>query len=462
MSQKFENGLFIFRRDLRIIDNIGLYSLQKICKNIYTIFIFTPEQVSSSNSYKSLNAVQFMIESLQDLANNISKEGGKLMCFYGDNNKIIHACINVLKIDVVCFNLDITPYARERDNKIAKLCNQMKIHIIGAYDYYLFHPGSVMNGTGNAYQKFTPYYHACVKRKVDQPLHKKQLSFGKSDLHIANKITLEQAFRKFVGKENSNILVNGGRENAVKQILIAGKNIKNYSRTRDELSKPTSQLGAYIKFGCVSVREIYKIFKSKHEFIRQLIWREFYATVLYFYPHVIGHAMKPKYDKIKWHHNDRLFNAWKKGTTGIPILDAAQRQLLQTGWVHNRGRMISSNILAKIFMIDWRKGEKFYAQYLVDYDVANNNGGWQWSSGTGADSQEYWRTFNPFTQAKEYDPECVYIKTWVPELREIDNEIILNWDVEWEKNKNIKYLKPIVDYKTQKELAVTMYKDALY
>lgn len=461
-AEKYENGLFIFRRDLRIIDNNGLNVLHQHCKNIYTIFIFTPEQVSSSNSYKSDNAVQFMIESLQDLSAQIAKGGGKLMTFYGHNDKVVADCIKALDIHLVCFNIDITPYARSRDTKIMELCERMKTYVTYAHDYYLHAPGSVMNGTGNAYQKFTPYYNACMKKKVDEPMKAYKLALRKSEAHIAGKITLDQAFRQFVGSQNADILVHGGRVNAIKQLHSAAKNIQNYSKTHNDLSKPTSQLSAYIKFGCVSIREVYKTFRSKHDFIRQLIWRDFYGQVLFFYPKVLGHAMKPNYNKIKWHHNARWFDAWKKGITGIPIVDASQRQLLQTGWTHNRGRMISSSILIKILLIDWRKGEQFYAQHLVDYDVANNNGGWQFSSGTGADSQPYFRYFNPYMQSKEHDPKCEYIKKWIPELKDVPNEDIHNWDTEWENHKDCKYPKPIVDYKEQKEKSMKMYKDALY
>ena len=462
MTEKVENGLFIFRRDLRIIDNNGLNLLSSMAKNIYTIFIFTPEQVGSGNKYKSDNCVQFMIESLEDLASQISKAGGHLYTFYAHNDAVIEDCIKAWDINLVCYNMDISPYAKERDEKIVKLCERLKTYVVYAHDYYLHQPGTVVNGSGDPYQKFTPYYHAALKKKVDAPAGKHTIHFKKSEKQIPNKVSLDSAMKKFVGKENPDILVHGGRENAIKQIHIAAKNIKNYESSRDELFKPTSHLSAFIKFGCISIREVYKAFRQKRAFIRQLFWRDFYAQVLYGFPRVLGHSLNPKYDKIKWHHNERWFDAWKKGETGIPLVDASQRQLLQTGWTHNRGRMISSSVLIKILLIDWRKGEQFYAQHLVDYDVANNNGGWSWSAGSGADSQPYFRYFNPYMQSKEHDPKCEYIKQWIPELKDIPNEDIHKWDTEWEKHKDCKYPKPIVDYKEQKEKSIKMYKDALY
>ena len=462
MTDKFENGLFIFRRDLRIIDNNGLNLLNDKCKNIYTIFIFTPEQVGNGNKYKSDNSVQFMIESLQDLSSQISKAGGRLYTFYGHNDSVVADCIKAWNINLVCFNLDITPYAKERDAKIIKLCERMKCYVMYDYDYYLCEPGTIVNGTGEPYQKFTPFYNTAKKIKVEKPVGKRHLSLKKSDSHIPNKITLDETMKKFVGNENADILVHGGRENAIKQIHIAAKNIKHYEKSRDELSKPTSQLSAYIKFGNISIREVYYTFKNNHAFIRQLYWRDFYSGVLYSFPRVLGHALKPKYDKIKWHNNERWFDAWCKGETGFPVVDAGMRQLNTTGYMVNRARLITMSFLIKTMLIDWRKGEKYFASKLTDYDVASNNGNTLWVMGGGADSQQYMRIFNPFTQAKEHDPKCEYIKTWIPELKDIDNDIILNWETEWEKNKDIKYSKPILDYSEQRKKALDMYAKALY
>ena len=456
-----ENGLFIFRRDLRIIDNNGLNFLSELCNNIYTIFIFTPEQVGSGNKYKSDNAVQFMIESLDNLSSEIRKQGGQLYTFYGKNNKVIADCIKAWDINIVAFNLDITPYARERDDEIVKLCQRMKIFVTYDHDYYLTEPGSILNGSGESYVKFTPYYNQAKTKTVEKPITKK-LHFKSSEAHIPNKITLDSAMKKFVGEENADILVRGGRSEALKQLRIAAKNIKHYAQTRDELSKPTSQLSAYIKFGNVSIREVYHAFKSNHSFIRQLYWRDFYGQVLYNHPHVLGHSLKPKYDKINWHHNSTWFSAWCKGETGFPIVDAGMRQMNVTGYMHNRSRLIVASFLVKTLLIDWREGEKYFAQTLTDYDVANNNGNWQWISSSGADSQQFYRIFNPWLQGENFDKDCEYIKKWVPELSTLDPKIIHNWETEWVNHKDIKYPKPICNYSEQKDKALQLYKKALY
>jgi len=378
MTTNFENGLFIFRRDLRIIDNNGLNLLNDKCKNIYTIFIFTPEQVGNGNKYKSDNSVQFMIESLQDLASQISKAGGHLYTFYGHNDTVVADCIKAWNINLVCFNLDITPYAKERDAKIIKMCEHMKTY------------------------------------------------------------------------------VHGGRQEAVKTLKTAVRTQSHYSKNHNDLDKQTTQLSAFIKFGCVSIREVYKTLRSKTDIIRQLIWRDFYANILYSFPRVLGHTLKPNYDKIHWHHNKTWFEKWCKGETGFPIVDAGMRQLNATGYMHNRARLIVASFLVKNLLIDWREGEEYFASKLTDYDVASNNGNWQWIASTGADSQPFFRIFNPWEQAKNYDPKCEYIKKWVPELKDVPDKDILKWETEWETHKDIKYPKPIVDYKKQKDLALKM------
>jgi deoxyribodipyrimidine photo-lyase len=456
MNSKFENGLFIFRRDLRIVDNNGLNLLNEKCKNIFTIFIFTPEQVGSGNKYKSDNSVQFMIESLQDLASQINKSGGHLYTFYGHNDKIVADCIKAFDINVVCFNLDISPYAKERDEKIIKLCEHMKTYVMYDYDYYLHQPGTIVNGSGEPYQKFTPYYNTALKKKIESPAGPRKIHFKRSESHIPGKISLEQAFNKFT-KENPDILVHGGRPEAIKTLKTAVRTQTHYPKTHNELDKQTTQLSAYIKFGCISIREAYKALHEKRDIIRQLIWRDFYANILYSFPHVLGHAMKQKYNKVHWHHNTNWFKAWCDGETGFPVVDAGMRQLNETGYMHNRARLIVASFLTKTLLIDWREGEKYFASKLTDYDPASNNGNWQWVASTGADSQPYFRIFNPWEQAKNFDPDCEYIKKWVPELADVPEKDILNWETEWNKFKDIKYCKPIVDYKKQKDLALKMF-----
>lgn len=464
MTEKFENGLFIFRRDLRIVDNNGLNLLSEHCKNIYAIFIFTPEQVTSSNSFKSNNAVQFMIESLEDLESQISNKGGKLYCFYGSNDKIISQCIKSFDINVVCFNLDYTPYAVKRDKDVIELCEKMKTYVMYDHDYYLHEPGTILTGSNTPYQKFTPYYEASLRKKIESPkLSTAKLHFSNAKKNLPNQIQLSDAMNKFT-KKNDDILVHGGRKNAIKQLSVANRTQTHYSKTHNDLEKNTTQLSAYIKFGCVSIREVYHVLKSRRDIIRQLIWRDFYANILYSFPYVLGHPMKKNYSKIHWHHNTRWFEAWRDGMTGFPVVDAGMRELNATGYMHNRARLITASFLVKTLLISWEHGEKYFAKKLTDYDPASNNGNWQWVASTGADSQPFFRIFNPWEQAKHFDPDAEYIKKWVPELKDVSAKDILNWEStnNDEKYKNVHYPKPVVNYKKQKVLALKMYNNVFH
>jgi deoxyribodipyrimidine photo-lyase len=463
MSKKYENGLFIFRRDLRVVDNKGLYLANSVCKQIHPVFIFTPEQVTNSNAFKSENAVQFMIESLQDLSSQIDKMGGKLNCFYGENAAIIEQIIKEFNIEVVCFNTDYSPYAVKRDASIIKLCKKLGVSVETKHDYCLQPPGTIVNGAGTTYQKFTPFYQTALREKVDAPMAAKHIHFSGRGSKSSHTITLANAFRRFTaGTPNPDRIVRGGRQNAIHQIRIAAKNIKSYAKTRDQLNHYTSELSAHIKFGCVSVREVYKAFRSNEGFIRQLYWRDFYANVMYSFPQVIGSAMKPNYRHIQWNHNAGWFKKWCDGMTGFPVIDAGMRQLNATGYMHNRARLLVACFLVKTLLISWEKGERYFAQKLTDYDPASNNGNWQWIAGTGADSQPYFRVFSPWEQAKHYDSDCEYIKKWVPELEKVPNEDVLKWDEKYSKYSDVKYPKPMVDYREQKEAALKMYSSAFH
>jgi len=449
----YEYGIFLFHRDLRIQDNIGLIQTIKKCKSIYAVFIFTPEQVGSSNPYKSNNSVQFMIESLQDLNEQTHK---KLNVFYGNTNKVMKECIKKWNIQYVCFNKDYTPYAIERDDSLFQLCEEMNVKCEMTLDYYMYEPGSIHNSTRQTYQKFTPYYNTVksIKPKLPQLVHPP--SFVSSNIPNYS-ISLQEAMTKFT-KLNIHILSHGGRSAGLKVLDSALKTQKHYSKTRDILSIHTSLLSPYIKFGCVSIREVFHKFRSIKDLIRQLIWREFYINILYSHPHVLGNAMKPNYNKIRWRTNARYLHAWKTGNTGFPIVDAGMRQLNTTGYMHNRARLIVASFLTKTLLIDWREGEQYFAQKLVDYDPASNNGNWQWIASTGADSQPYFRIFNPYNQSAEVDEHAIYIKTWIPELRDVPAKEIHNWDkYHTEYKSKIHYPAPIVDYSLQKEKAIEMY-----
>ena len=458
----YDNGLFIFRRDLRIEDNTSLNEAIKQCKNVYPIFIFTPEQISDKNKFKSDSSIHFMLESLEDLEVNIQKHDGHLNFFYGDNISIIQELVKKLNIDCIYFNKDITPYAIQRDNDILKLCKKLKINCSFAVDdYYLSIPGSVKTGGGSPYQKFTPFYNKVLETiKVKNPEILKKFTFSNS--HVGN-IELNYIYNDFI-TINKNKIVKGGRIHAL--TLYNGlQNHKKYGDDRDSLQKRTTLLSAYLKFGNLSIREVFhkvkKLFGINHDLIKQFIWRDFYAQLLYCFPYVLGNALKDKYNMIEWENNGEYLEKWKQGKTGFPIVDAGMRELNKTGYMHNRARLITACFLIKTLLVDWREGEKYFATQLVDYDPASNNGNWQWVASTGADSQPYFRIFNPWSQQKTHDKDCIYIKKWIPELNTVPNKDIHKWNEEYSKYSTINYYTPIVDYKEQREKALDMYKKIL-
>lgn len=463
----YETGLFIFRRDLRINDNTAFYQATKKCKTIIPIFIFTPLQIDETkNDYKSNKSVQFMIETLGDLEKQLQQHNnGSLFFFYGENESVLSYLIGTLNIDAVFINKDYTPYSKKRDTNIKSLCDTKNIAFHSYHDVCLFEPGSILTMNNDTYQKYTPFYNKCIKN-TDKIEPLKKINF-KGWYHINDKtnikysISLREAYIKYT-VPNEKTLVVGGRENGL-HIIQSLNTFKNYEDTRNYLDKETTQLSAYLKFGCVSVREVYfklkQLFGVRHAIIRQLIWRDFYIHLLNAFPNVLqGQSLKEKYDNIKWNNNKQHFQAWKKGETGFPIVDACMRQLNTTGYMHNRGRLIVASFLIKNLMIDWRWGEKYFATKLVDYDPAANNGNWQWVAGSGADSQPYFRIFNPWSQSKKYDKNAEYIKQWIPELKDVSSKHIHTWEKAYSKYKDIKYPKPIIDYEKSRKEVIELYK----
>jgi deoxyribodipyrimidine photo-lyase len=458
---KLDKGLFIFHRDFRIKDNIGLIELSKLVNKLYVCFIFTPEQVTEKNKYRSINSIQFMIESLEDLEADIQKNNGKLMFFYGETNSIIKNIMRNMEIDIVAFNKDYTPYALKRDNDIIELCKSEKKQCNTYSDYYLYEPGTIKTDTSNvAYKKYTPFYRAVLDKNVDMPNNKKISNFSKPRDLLEN-TTLSDMYKKYAA-DNQEILVRGGRKNGIEKLSKAVNNQLEYDEKRDFFKEKTTHLSAYIKFGCVSIREVYHSFKNKfgveHGLIREIIWREFFAHVLYAYPEVVGQSYQPKYRNLKWENKKEYFNKWKKGETGVPLVDACMREMNSTGYMHNRGRMTVASFLIKSLLIDWRWGEKYFATQLTDYDLASNNGNWQGISGTGVDMKPYFRDMNPWLQSKKFDNDTSYIKKWVPELQSVKPSDIHEWHTTYKKYTDVKYPPPIVDYFKRKDKMISMYK----
>lgn len=450
------NNIFIFRRDFRIKDNTALNYCIDNSDSIYPIFIFTPEQVID-NSFKSDNAVQFMCESL----NHLKKKVKNLVYCKGNYIDVITDIVKKNNITGIYTNTDYTKYSIKREKDIEKLCKKLNIDFKYYHDNLLYEPGTKLTGSGSYYQKFTPFYNLCLKDEPRKSTTKKSDGIFKK---CKTKYSITDTSKFY--KHNDSLHVNGGRKNAL-AILKKIREFKDYEKTRNTLSIETTNLSAYLKFGCISIRECYEKFKKtfgkKHPLIRQLIWRDFYYHLGYGFIDRFGDSLKSNYDKIKWENNRNNFNRWKEGRTGYPVIDACMTQLNETGYMHNRGRLLVSSFLIKNLGIDWRWGEKYFAQSLVDYDVLVNNGNWQWTSGSGADSQPYFRVFNPWIQSERYDKDCEYIKYWLPNLEDVDNKHLHQWEKFYNNYdlKEIDYVKPIVDYKESKENSLKMYKKYL-
>lgn len=473
-------NIFLFHRDLRLQDNTTLIYQLKEQKSVTPIFIFPPEQIDpKKNTYFSNLSVQFMCECLHELANNISKKNGKIYFFKGDNLKVLRAIHKEVGINSIGYNLDYTPYAKQRDNEIRNWCKENNIICYEKEDYVMYDifGEQTKKADKTPYLVFTPFKRFCMsKLKVPEVNKFKSFVFDKSTKldNIQFNINEKEIDNFYTFYKDAE--VHGGRKNALK-ILSNLKQFKEYDKKRNLFTYETTKLSAFNHFTPISIREVYhsviKTLGKNHGIINELHWREFYLNIVNEFGYILkgqisgkNKSFKPKYDNVKWSYNKTLFKKWCEGKTGYPLIDACMRQLNSTGFMHNRGRMCVASFLTKDLHIDWRWGEKYFAQKLVDYDATMNNQGWQWATGSGTDAQPYFRIFNPWSQAEKYDPNCEYIKYWVNELEDVSNKDIFKWyDPEihnkYLKNNNFKYVKPIIDHDEERRETLKIYKKAL-
>ncbi len=464
--------LFIFRRDLRIKDNLALneaikYSKENNCELILA-FTFTKIQIKS-NEYFSHNAFRFMIESLIEL--NESSLQGKLSFFEKET-----FYKDIANIKAIFYNKDYTPYARKRDAQIVRYCKSKNIHCCTKQDYTLHKINTILNGKGDPYRVFTHFYKNAIKNfKIIEEVNNSDNFLE----NVVKKGTIKQfnktSYFKLAFDKNKTIanevIGKGGRNNGLKILeLVSSGKFKKYKTTRDEPShkNSTTLLSAFLKFGCIGIREAFRVVEQKHgiehDLIKQFYWKDFYANITYNFSQVLegmvdanssNKSFDTKFDKIKWKNNEDYFTKWCKGETGFPIVDAGMRQLNETGYMHNRLRMITASFLIKDLHIDWKKGEKYFASKLIDYDPASNNGGWQWVNGSGTDAAPYFRIFNPWTQQKKFDPNCLYIRKWIHELKDVTNSDIHDWQNKHkEYTKETEYFAPIVEHDKQREITI--------
>jgi deoxyribodipyrimidine photo-lyase len=439
-------SLFIFRRDLRLADNNGLNAALEKSGQVIPCFIFDPRQIQP-HPFQSLPGLRFMRQALGDLQEQCRAAGGELAIFRDDPGRVIRSLFAERRIGAVFVNRDYTPFSRRRDEAMAEVCRELGIDLHVLPDLLLNEPEKTLKSDGSPYKIFSAFY----ERARQVPVNPPSSPAGAGLRKLAGNVNPAPYA---LGNEYTPNALRGGRREAL-ALLDRLEKLADYERTRDypELAA-TSRLSAYLKFGCCSVREAYYAILSQlggeHPLLRQLYWRDFFTHIAYHFPHVFGQPFLKKFDRVEWDDNPNRFQAWCEGRTGFPIVDAGMRELNATGFMHNRVRMIAASFLVKDLHIDWRRGERYFATRLIDYDPCVNNGNWQWAASTGCDAQPYFRIFNPWTQQRKFDPDCGYVYRWLPELRRFPIEAIHRWD---KKHAGNEYPAPIVDHATESRIA---------
>jgi deoxyribodipyrimidine photo-lyase len=415
------------RRDLRLHDSAALYYALRDNKSVLPIFIFDINIIDQLDDEADAR-VHFIHESLSLLKSELEKEGSSLMVFHGDPVGIF----KIIAPKKIYANHDYEPYAITRDKAVGEISG---ITLLTFKDQVIFDKNEITKDDGTPYTVFTPYSRKW-KSKLDK-FYSNSYPTEKYFPKLLKTKPIDLPSLESIGFSRSRI--------SFPPRLIKREIVAKYKQQRDfPAIDGTSRLSVHLRFGTVSIRDVVRLALKKSEtWLNELIWREFYQMILWHFPHVEHNSFKTGYDRIQWLNNPEQFDKWCKGQTGYPIVDAGMRELAATGFMHNRVRMITAGFLAKHLLIDWRWGEAWFASKLLDFDLASNNGGWQWAAGTGSDAAPYFRVFNPSTQAKNFDPDNVYIKKWVPELG------------------TDKYPEPIVEHAFARNRAMQAYRKAL-
>lgn len=427
-------SIFWFRRDLRFIDNTGLYYALKETKDVLPVFIFD-KNILDKLEDKADARVEFIQSTLEAMNKDLASKGSGIKTFYSTPIEAYKELIDEYEIEAVYTNRDYEPYAKDRDKQVESLLKENNIDFFTFKDQVIYEYEEIVSGSGSFYKVFTPYSKSWKEKyKANKP------EIKSSALRFENWVKLKN--NKVHSLEDMGfepIEVKIPSSNVEEEVL------KHYDKKRDYPAQDaTSRLGIHLRFGTISIRQLAEKAISLNEtFLNELIWRDFYAMILANNPKVVDNAFKKEYDQIPWRQDEEGFEKWCKGKTGFPIVDAGMRQLNKTGYMHNRVRMVVASFLTKHLLIDWRWGEAYFAKKLLDFDLASNNGGWQWAAGTGTDAQPYFRVFNPQSQTEKFDPDLKYIKKWIPEYG------------------TDKYPDPIVEHKSARQRAIDTYKKAL-
>lgn len=443
-------ALFWFRRDLRLDDNAGLYHALKGPLPVLPVFIFDTHILDDLPERKDAR-VEFIHQSLAGLKAELEQRGSTLLVRQGKPEEVWPRLLQELEVKAVYTNRDYEPYALQRDAAIKDLLSEKNIPFHTIKDHVIFEKDEVLKDDGSPYTVFTPYSRKWLAKLQTRmfvpengPENEAPVSF-----YLASYPTEKYAANFFrLPPQPMPALAEIGFEPAgipFPPASVARSLIRNYGQTRDfPAQEGTSRLGVHFRFGTISIRE-----KARHAqplsatYLNELIWRDFYSQILAHFPHVVSRPFKAQYERIPWRNAPEDFQRWCEGQTGYPIVDAGMRQLNATGYMHNRVRMIVASFLTKHLLLDWRLGEAYFAQKLLDFDLASNNGGWQWAAGCGTDAAPYFRIFNPAEQAKKFDPEGRYVRRWAPEVG------------------TSAYPKPMVEHSFARQRCLETYKRAL-
>lgn len=457
------NALVWFRRDLRSHDHAALAQALQTAKKVYCVFIFDTNILGALASAHD-RRVDFIHQSLLELDQNLDQlsrisggAGSGIWVRHGRPQDWIPKLAQALKITQVYTNRDYEPDARLRDREVAQTLKSMGIEFLDFKDQVVFECDEVMTQTGQPYRVFTPYRNAW-RVHLDQ-------AFPQTHEVDAKNLAAKPAHESIpslsqIGFEETGLSqwgIHPGESGAQQTLEEFLPKILQYQEARDiPAIAGTSRLSVHLRFGTLSIRQlVHEALQysgdGANTWLNELIWRDFYHMILWHAPRVVNESFQPQYRDLKWDHRPEWFSAWCQGKTGYPFVDAGMRELLQTGFMHNRLRMVTASFLTKHLGIDWRLGERHFAAHLNDYDLAANNGGWQWAASTGCDAQPYFRIFNPETQSKRFDPEGEYIKKYVPELAQVSSRWIhAPWSREGIVTED-QYPRPIVDHKEARE-----------
>lgn len=423
-----------FRRDLRLDDNAGLYHALKNHNNVLPLFIFDSE-ILEHLADKFDPRITFIHGHIQSLNRSLTGMGSGIIVKYGKPVEVWKELISEFEIESVYTNHDYEPYAIDRDNKIENLLTENQIPFFSYKDQVIFEKDEVLKDDGTPYTIYTPF-----SKKWKSKLNDFYLQSYPTENYFSNFLKTKHLAVLSIEKIGFKM-----SERKVPSPKIDLKFLRHYHETRDfPYINGTSKLSIHLRFGTISIRKLVRIAKELNEkYFNELIWREFYQMILFHFPFVLTQSFKKEYDNIQWRNNENEFAAWCEGRTGFPIVDAGMRELNETGFMHNRVRMVTASFLTKDLLIDWKWGEAYFAEKLLDYELASNNGGWQWAAGSGVDAAPYFRIFNPHEQTKKFDPEWKYIRTWVKDIDELS------------------YPQPIVDHAFARQRTLKAYQIAL-